>query len=54
MLAATILIKLQGINVLPCSCVTGQIRWAIIGAIRFGAGIALLLTANRRGLTGKR
>lgn len=53
MLAATTLIKLQGINVLPGSFVTGQIRWAIIGVIGFGAGIAWLLAANRRGLTGK-
>ena len=45
---------LQGINVLPGSFMTGQIRWAIIGAIAFGAGIALLLAANRRGLTGRR
>ena len=43
---------LQGINVLPGSFMTGQIRWAIIGAIVFGAGIALLLAVNRRGLTG--
>jgi len=45
---------LQGINVLPGSFMTGQIRWAIIGAIVFGAGIALLLAVNRRGLTGRR
>jgi len=31
---------------------TGQIRWEIIGAIAFGAGIALLLAP--RGLTGRR
>ncbi len=45
---------LQGINVLPGSFMTGQIRWAIMGAIAFGAGIALLLAVNRRGLTGRR
>ena len=45
---------LQGINVLPGSFMTGQIRWAIIGAIVFGAGIALLLAVNRRGLAGRR
>ncbi len=45
---------LQGINVLPGSFMTGQIRWAVYGGIAVGAGIALLLAANRRGLTGKR
>jgi hypothetical protein len=38
---------LQGINVLPGSFMTGQIRWAVYGAITIAAGIALLLTANR-------
>jgi hypothetical protein len=37
---------LQGINVLPGSFMTGQIRWAVYGGIAFAAGIALLL-ANR-------
>ena len=45
---------LQGINVLPGSFMTGQIRWAIIGGIAVAAGIALLRAANRRGLTGGR
>jgi len=39
---------LQGINVLPGSFMTGQIRWAIYGGIAVAAGIALLLRANRR------
>ena len=39
---------LQGINVLPGSFMTGQIRWAIYGAIAVVAGIALLLAARRR------
>jgi hypothetical protein len=39
---------LQGINVLPGSFMTGQIRWAVYGAIAAIAGIALLLRANRR------
>lgn len=39
---------LQGINVLPGSFMTGQIRWAIYGGIAAAAGIALLLAANRR------
>jgi hypothetical protein len=38
---------LQGINVLPGSFMTGQIRWAVYGSIAVAAGIALLLTANR-------
>jgi hypothetical protein len=39
---------LQGINVLPGSFMTGQIRWAIYGGIAIAAGIALLLWTNRR------
>ena len=39
---------LQGINVLPGSFMTGQIQWAVIGGIAVAAGVALLLTANRR------
>jgi hypothetical protein len=39
---------LQGINILPGSFMTGQIRWAIYGAITAVVGIALLFTANRR------
>jgi hypothetical protein len=38
---------LQGINVLPGSFMTGQIRWAVYGGIAVAAGIALLLRANR-------
>ena len=34
---------LQGINVLPGSFMTGQTKWAIIGAISFVVGIALLV-----------
>jgi len=45
---------LQGINVLPGSFMTGQIRWAVYGGMAFAAGVALLLAANRRGLTGRR
>jgi hypothetical protein len=45
---------LQGINVLPGSFMTGQIRWALYGGMAFAAGVAVLLAANRRGLTGKR
>lgn len=39
---------LQGIDVLPGSFMTGQIRWAIIGSVVAIAGFALLLYANRR------
>jgi hypothetical protein len=38
---------LQGINVLPGSFMTGQIRWAVYGSIAIATGIALLFTANR-------
>jgi hypothetical protein len=38
---------LQGINLLPGSFMTGQIRWAIYGGIAVALGIALLLGANR-------
>ena len=40
---------LQGINILPGSFMTGQIRWAIYGAIAVLVGIGLLLFARRRG-----
>jgi hypothetical protein len=39
---------LQGINVLPGSFMTGQIRWAVYGGIAVAAGVSLLLAANRR------
>ena len=39
---------LQGVNILPGSFMTGQIRWAVYGAIAVGGGVALLLSANRR------
>ncbi len=39
---------LQGINVLPGSFMTGQIKWAVYGAIAVVAGIALLVSARRR------
>jgi hypothetical protein len=40
---------LQGINILPGSFMTGQIKWAIYGVIAILAGIGLLLLARRRG-----
>jgi len=45
---------LQGINVLPGSFMTGQIRWAVYGGIAIAAGVALLFVANRRRLDGRR
>ena len=38
---------LQGINVLPGSFMTGQIRWAVYGGIAVIAGLVVLLKANR-------
>ena len=39
---------LQGVNVLPGSFMSGQIRWAVRGGIAVVAGIALLVGANRK------
>jgi uncharacterized membrane protein HdeD (DUF308 family) len=39
---------LQGVNVLPGSFMTGQTKWAVFGVILAAAGIALLVSANRR------
>jgi hypothetical protein len=39
---------LQGINILPGSFMTGQIRWAINGGIGIVIGAGLLFFANRR------
>lgn len=44
----------EGINVLPGSFMTGQIRWAVYGGIAVVTGAALLFSANRRSLTSKR
>ena len=41
---------LQGINVLPGSFMTGQTKWAVIGAVTAAIGIALLVFARRRGM----
>lgn len=37
---------LQGLNVLPGSFMTGQIRWAEYGGIAVGVGIALLFAGK--------
>jgi hypothetical protein len=39
---------LQGINVLPGSFMTGDVKWAIYGAIAAIVGAALLVWAGRR------
>jgi hypothetical protein len=39
---------LQGINVLPGSFMTGQIKWAIYGGIAFFVGVGLVIGANRK------
>ena len=39
---------LQGINILPGSFMTGQIKWAINGAISALIGVGLLVFANWR------
>jgi hypothetical protein len=39
---------LQGINVLPGSFMTGQVRWAVRGGILIVVGIAGLIWANRK------
>jgi uncharacterized membrane protein HdeD (DUF308 family) len=38
---------LQGINVLPGSFMTGQMQWAVYGAIAFLVGVASLAVARR-------
>ena len=39
---------LQGINVLPGSFMTGQIRWAVYGGIAVIVGVVLLVMAARK------
>jgi hypothetical protein len=39
---------LQGINVLPGSFMSGQMRWAVRGGIALIVGIGLLVSANRK------
>jgi len=39
---------LQGINVLPGSFMTGQIKWAVYGACLVLGGLLVLTRANRR------
>jgi hypothetical protein len=39
---------LQGVNMLPGSFMSGQMRWAVRGGLSAIAGIALLVWANRK------
>jgi len=39
---------LQGIDVLPGSFMTGQIRWAVYGGIAVAIGVILLIRAARK------
>jgi hypothetical protein len=39
---------LQGLNVLPGSFMTGQIRWAVYGCIAAVVGLGVIVVANRR------
>jgi hypothetical protein len=39
---------LQGINVLPGSFMTGQIKWAVYGGIAVVAGVVALVMGRRR------
>jgi hypothetical protein len=39
---------LQGTNILPGSYMTGQIQWAINGAIAIVVGVGLVLWARRK------
>ena len=43
---------LQGINILPGSFMTGQVRWAVYGGIVI-AGIVIFLVGNRRRNNGR-
>ena len=45
---------LQGVNVLPGSFMTGQIEWAVYGAISLAAGIALWILARGRQQKGSK
>jgi hypothetical protein len=38
---------LQGINILPGSFMTGELRWAVYGGIAMAIGVALLVAARR-------
>jgi hypothetical protein len=39
---------LQGINILPGSFMTGQIRWAVYGGLAAVVGLGVVVASNRR------
>jgi len=39
---------LQGINILPGSFMTGELRWAFYGSVAMIVGAILLIATNRR------
>ena len=39
---------LQGINILPGSFMTGQMKWAVYGGVVAVVGVVLLISASRR------
>jgi uncharacterized membrane protein len=41
---------LQGINILPGSFMSGQVRWAVYGAIAVVLGVMVLIRNNRRAI----
>ena len=43
---------LQGVNVLPGSFMTGQVRWAVYGGIAMVVGIGLLFAVKKRARKG--
>ena len=45
---------LQGIDLLPGSFMTGQLQWAVYGAIAFVAGVLMFIASRRRGGPGPR
>ena len=52
LIAMGIIWILQGVNILPGSFMTGQIRWAVYGGIAMVVGIGLLFAVKRRMLKG--
>jgi len=44
---------LQGINILPGSFMTGQMRWAINGGIAIVIGVVLIVAANWKRIRSK-
>ena len=39
---------LQGINILPGSFMTGQLKWAVNGCVAVAVGLIVLALTNRR------